>query len=642
MTTIAKKSDNMSYGRGLKYQVDELARDPWNRQENDPPYCPNVRASRDVDPYVPDIAGMITNFIEAGINTNAIRRMTFNIVSENGYKNQEFEKLVDVAILGVESALIENSRAHPLDVARTVTEELVNMYAGTIANAFPELEHGQGVGSSVYDRAVDYGKELVQVVRECKETIERASRGANNRDYDRRDGGRGRDYRGDSRGGNGSAYTRTTFDLSNGNRTDTRRDNNRSDPFAACRAGRSGSDNRSQQPAYTRDQSYPTTTRGSKVEEISKSPVQETKEEQETGPTYKDWVRTNNQPYLRAFPVTTHYQMFTKRGDKLQQVVTVIGDDMDSKQHSIPYPSYMTSMAWKGNQEAVDAAMNRLQASLLAGKKSADPFKGCDAHIEQKAIVSTDGSLRGSITAAKLNRAAMLTERPSLQVYGTGTLIRFQMLQNELPEETHELDANKLSRLGQKSTFVEVRDQLIGLSTGFKRLHLNRLNKLLTGAVNTVLHHNLSLPTYWRMDNFFDDIDKIEEFMLEDFGQLPVEAWQQNQADVISELFYQQTDFEEDDTTAPFSYFDHHYNLLLLTLTSGELGVEIPEGVSVRLDESLSPALHDLVKTQIQDLGGESGLCTYIITNDGLVLAATRGWLAEDCFLVRVVENVYM
>jgi hypothetical protein len=130
--------------------------------------------------------------------------------------------------------------------------------------------------------------------------------------------------------------------------------------------------------------------------------------------------------------------------------------------------------------------------------------------------------------------------------------------------------------------------------------------------------------------------------MLEDYGPKVVEAWAEYQASVISELFYQQTDVQEETDGIASTFLDHHYNLLLLTLTSGELGIEIAEDTSMRLDESLSPALHDLVKTQLQDLGDGGGLCTYIVTNDGLVLAVTRGWLTDDCYLVRILKDVYM
>jgi hypothetical protein len=141
---------------------------------------------RQVDDIMKDLVANLIDLIQEVAEKTPLRTFYFNMMSENGYENKEFEKLVELAGFFLDYELTDG-RSRDLREAMDQLDKIVGMSTANVAMDYPDLierreERAIEEAARVYDSLVD-------MMRERGRGNGRGSRG---RDRDDR-GGRGSD-----------------------------------------------------------------------------------------------------------------------------------------------------------------------------------------------------------------------------------------------------------------------------------------------------------------------------------------------------------------------------------------------------------------------------------------------------------------
>jgi len=642
----------------LPYDPSKLARQFMPINLNQPPFIPNIQASQMVAQVLPQLCAAIALEIQRNAQMNAVRVLMFNIMSENNFNNVEFNQLLNTIVLKIEADMVRNPNQMPGNLADSVVPQVVAMYAGAIAARYPDLQ--QFVPPQVYMQAVQAGNALNSLVQDSKNILNMAmQRMQQQATYAQPQAGFQQPVYQQPFQQQPVGYAQPMFG------TQPRPDLPAHNRFFQGESEQQGTQHTWQPQAPAQPQ--PTFQSSSFQDHVATPPQGNAgweRQPESSTPNQQDvaieeflmneeelnvtqWKATPDQPYLTGFSPRTHTQHYERNHNhNVVQIITQRPEIMDYDAHGVPYPSYMAKAPWKENfQNVADSTVKLLNAiNDEVAAHAEDPERGffTSGNAIAADLIVAESSLPAAITYLRYRRATVRQENPELQAYGA--LVNFQIIlhEDDLDDDIAQQNNIVLDHLPFQANFIQLRDQLNKLTDEFKRLHLRKLNTILTREINLILSGNLGVGL--KITNFMEDIEYIDEILLQDYGPLVLDAWEKHQDNHISRLFsVPLTDAVEVDEAAENmkkALLDRYSTVTLLTMTSTAMDIEIPDSRSVRIDSVLNPVLHELVTVFLPmvknyDLAHRH----YVVTLDGVVFEITSGWLVDDCQMIRVVGD---
>lgn len=165
---------------------------------------PRVSVPREMEPLVDEIACMAANEVSDSAEANLFRTFHYNMMSDNGFRNKDFEKLVQFCCDFVDLRYRIRETRQLDDELRKSVSTAVTMHCSKQAEDYPELlDEGfrlsnQNVARSVQANIEQFFK-VVDSIERLNEEDQRDMRGYDNRRDDRRDDRRYDDRRDDRR-----------------------------------------------------------------------------------------------------------------------------------------------------------------------------------------------------------------------------------------------------------------------------------------------------------------------------------------------------------------------------------------------------------------------------------------------------------
>lgn len=183
------------------------------------------------------------------------------------------------------------------------------------------------------------------------------------------------------------------------------------------------------------------------------------------------------------------------------------------------------------------------------------------------------------------------------------------------------------------------------------------LNKHFTETINAVLERNLSFK-FLKITHFSDDAADLIPYLEKHYGSATALGLIKNEASLVAAL----TNHMNADETQSYSKLLAGYrsvdpetmpelavvlkdvSITLLNALCYDLDLELQAGVGAAVMESSMPVMHALLRTIFEKtdemLAASDGklLHHYLITTDGRIMEATRGFLGKDYYLLTLID----
>lgn len=217
-------------------------------------------------------------------------------------------------------------------------------------------------------------------------------------------------------------------------------------------------------------------------------------------------------------------------------------------------------------------------------------------------------------------------------------------------------DTAAIEQLAEQSNYGDLRKTALELyARGEMSAQMfGAVRARMTSLINRQLNQNLGIP-HLGIQSFMDmgrddggDYQDLLEFLEKNYGNSVLNAFLKNQKTSIANVF--KTPSEEilesyrdmPDDASP----DLHYSCLsssvtatLINCSSSELEIELFEGMGAVLTTNFTPVMLKIVKRIFDHVADHDDFARHLIrTTDGVVLEATRGYLASDSYILTRVE----
>lgn len=627
---------------------------------NNPPFFPQgINCSAPVNAALPYLCACTAIEAQKSAQLNVIRMAVYNLLSENGYNNQNFMQLLQIIAMRIDAELIRNQQQLPAQLAETVIPTAMAYYTGMVAAQHPDLRNYLQGQQNVYDNAVNAGHQMGPFVKEAEQIIASymnrgmqqpmQQQGWQPAPVQQHQGWQPQAVQ------NGGWQPQPAQTHGWGNTNVGRRgDLQASDRFIKAETAHEVQNNvgfggfaiapASNQPVQPVQQMVwnNETIPVNQQQQVVEEPVYEAPAE----PLIKNMLATEEQPYIYGFSPRTHIQelAFDDKG-RVQQFVNERTNPVDYDKHGAPYPSFMARDPWKENFSAVAEETEKLMVAINDGIADAlettdeERKLFSDGNVLVASTVVADTGLQAAIASARFYRAEAKLANPGLMAHSITANLKTYLHEVDLSPEAVKDAESIMSGLSFHSNFVQVRDALAKLPDEFKRLHLRKLNLILTKEVNSIFRFNLNIGL--KIHNFMEDIEQVDDILLEDYGRLVLSGWLTNQANHIANMFavpFENGDVELFEPVEGLNNFclNRYVTITQVSLPSLALDIEIPDNRAVLIVAQLNPTLHELVSSFIpQSTEYIHAHRHYIVTLDGLIFEVMPGWLASNTILIR-------
>ncbi len=180
-------------------------------------------------------------------------------------------------------------------------------------------------------------------------------------------------------------------------------------------------------------------------------------------------------------------------------------------------------------------------------------------------------------------------------------------------------------------------------------MYIDHIDRQLTNIINSFLGNNLSLEGL-SIDSFSTDIGELSQYITKHFGNSYAKSLELFEMEFMRS-FYRLV--RKEDTVSIFgSEYDGRkdgivYNFTVdgvsittVNMSSSELEIDADKNIALMIQEGRSPVLYNIAASlfeQIKSLGGGTPFYNYMITREGARFLLYKGYLGADCYLIRKI-----
>jgi hypothetical protein len=621
---------NNNRGRALEADPDRLQYDFVQINPNRPPHVPPIQPPiRDLNGWIPYIAGRCAEHVQGQAEANNLRVYMFNLCAYNNFANEFFDSVV-LSAVDLAGWLIDTQRYNVQEAVEIACEDMVDMTVAANCRDYPDLWN-------YVDRSQ---------VAAIEETIGKF-------DQVGRDIGAWKNPRGQQRGGTYQAPNQgrsrsasyaggVTSERSGGGSSYSARTPSRAE--AQRGGGQQGQRRNSWGDGSHRN-------RGQQQQEV------ETVEVREEQPVMKEipasianWRASREYPYFLAYDLTTQIATLEPKGNNtLEPIVTAKSkEDMDYAAHATPNafgkpPAFLDLSQSARTIENVRAGMKKINAqSEMPPAEEGKPSLRtaiCDTWV-----VETSES--AAWLMANLERQHHDTSEDRAHVYRVyGTIADGVLTIDDENAYIEQFAAGKGGFLGLKGLM-----ETLGANVSLEVLSV--INKRMTALINRKLHLELGLKT--TISNFREDIEQVIKIVDERYG-FKAQFLQNQQADIARTIRPLSRDMyvklvanlihgmDFNGATPNIAMMSSNYSLTFLDCNIWDITVQMGEdGVPARVTKELTPDFYELVKGAFDDAdnyrlegSSETSISRVLFrTLDGTVMEATKGALVEGAYML--------
>lgn len=375
----------------------------------------------------------------------------------------------------------------------------------------------------------------------------------------------------------------------------------------------------------------------------------------------KNWRPSPKQYYRAAYSLDEYEATYTKFGDIIIENLNPIGEEeMDRRAHTL----VLGSTPVVARQEVI----TRLTSESAEMKKAIDDVRmGASEETELKVAeyvwpkILLSSWLEDLIFSGKQHQRDVQKEQAENSVFRC-----FAVLTK--PYATP-LDFNELifkeAGVTKFKTFLEVKELIIDINRKARVLAQEEgsisqsliafgveLNRRMTKMLNAFLKYNLSLESV-ELDDFIEDIADLRDYLKKSFSSAYAEALDRYEYDTVPELFKTQLQgFEteqrmnlveigkdgEVDGADNVTFLSAAYSLTYLDALSSELNLNVgKEGLLIK--ESISPVLFNAAKSLFckKEWLGIIPTEHLLITSDNVIYQLRKGYMGHESYLISLV-----
>lgn len=662
----------------LPFNPQQPQQQPLNVSISNPPWVPPIQVDPALQQYLGVIAGALAVEIQNKAQLNPLRMFMFNQFVQNNYMNAEFQSLVsgvcDYAMVGM------MERAYP-NLEEAIKDGIIRLaqaYAAVNVRTFPALE------GYVDPQMVQEVRQSVAWFDGVAAKIASAKRGAStgmgwggqqqpagwgnqqpagwgqpqaNAAWGGRWGGGGQPQASYSSmsGGQRAAGSSGLFVSSGATQL----------PPGQVGRPTMGSDrwgSGSAQPSFPQSGNvFPAAA----AQEALRQPY-ETKEQQlqtnneqadqigtevPAAGNFSQWAPSAKYPYLPAYNPAKQELYLRNEGNGIIQPI------LKNKDSQVDYDRHATSNTFGPIPTTVN--LNKPEEVLGRIQAGADKLTEAQAKPKDVAQTSVVGTVIKEGTIAETSEAAAIL---------IGSLNRLLAMQDGKMPDAYRACArvaepivslseenSVVEEYAKANTFFQLRDKLKATAASASPALWNACNNKATAMVNRLLKQNLSLPE-WEISNFVLDIEDLINALRVRYGEVIPAALLRHQKDNIDanfQLMYPDIavrmtqSFLDDNKPAEgapspqITYLASDYTFTYLNCLAQELDVELGENhLGVAVKQENTPELHSVLENLFNDARENGGDFDrhLLITNDGHILEAAMGYLAEEAYILTLVK----
>lgn len=635
---------------------------------------------REIDEDFEDIAASVIDYIQEGADRSDLRTFFFNMMSDNGWQNRDFQDLLLMVGTYIDWALAERKVRDMRQALTSGVEGVVQLAIGAVGDEFPDLLRGMNRREEdEITRAADTYHEMKRRMKEYERDIGRDDGRDRRREYDRssnrdRDRERGRgnrrnEYnrdavRGGRSGGPGDRFSNQRDDGDDRGRS---RESERGDRYARA-------DERSERNTGDRGRATPHTPRNVEEQSATQQSAEQTQPQQEqpqmsqAGETIirarehqKFWLPSSDHPHPIA--INNQQEMFmaiTQASDTPNNVQVTrtyaekTATDMDYEKHSSMAFGRFTKDAnrfidhldiqVKQREALVDLSEETLKRPVDdEGKFTMVEF---NRRLDMDPAVRLIGSSFHDIFL-QLNHARMVQQAANQAKTNDRDLkITFASAQSLL---TKTVIVNNQEMVIIASIFGEkihsassVRNALKSSAKQLRWETLSFFDRRLTSEVTRFLRQQLSIMDL-KITSFLDDYDDLLAHLESEFGPEFKSMLDENFGAEIK------ASFEQDETAnlhtentiggaidgAHHITYLHRAKIMYVDVASQCLNMDMLPGIASELLKENVPFFYEIAEHVLKHPGQATRF--YISTSDRRVIEVSRSLVNTSAILARVV-----
>lgn len=364
----------------------------------------------------------------------------------------------------------------------------------------------------------------------------------------------------------------------------------------------------------------------------------------------KSWKPTIDVPYRPAFRPSQQYLHVNKVGNNFSYVVREKGEEMDPQKHQIaPLFGAVGSIAEKNVNVA--AAQKQLEEAV-SDAKAAPSGEDCTLDTYSRVVITAENDMSvevghdcvwafGQIEFMK--RSRNVENGKPIRILQWASTAATPIILDDIGT------VQNLQSLGESTESSYVIQMLRIMSSQSKDSVNNvvgMLDKRLANTVNRLIATNMSLPRI-SIDSFVDDWDILVNHVSDTYGTGVGAILLANESRIISQAismlnpdltkFVLKDVYGIESEDYPVGFFAENNSYTLLKFFSAELDINFVKGTSALLSKLDTRLFYQLAEQIFKEFGNKADR-HFVSTLDGHVLEISKGWMAQDAYLVSLVK----
>lgn len=670
-----------------------------NDTDIDPKRGPDLRLDhpvRAIRECLDDVVYNAVDIIQEHARDNELRTFYFNLMSDRGYRNREFEDLISVIADLIDIGVTQGKFRDERDAVIAVTEDVIGAHVGYMCDVYPELfDYVDRRGQSNIDRAISVYTRYLDAV-----------------DLYRRNGneipsGRGRDRR-DDRDRGGRVNYGSERDRDRGRRDRWNRDGIQSSRRGSPRSTRENRFGNSDQSDRFDDDTVQTTTNTSADDRYNdnsryedrdrrdRRPVQRmpvpagrelhtdahgdiddalARDGKNTTPTNEgvamEDATLNKNPIMRAFEnvdawvpsikyphppvfsaeVDLYFEMDINNGLVVPVLQSKDGDVDYYAHDSIAFGASPKDFRRFQDDNQVAERIADIHSALVNPETSITEKEGEEKVTLRRYVDLSTGegdfsyTLKDMFARLSYDRICLDHEQRAKADHvkvdlasSFGNIVETVVCTSD--------EAGFLEELRQQSSLTKLCEKLRQISKLVRPEVFLQLDRHIAKEVVRMMRQYLSIPSV-RITSFTQDWLELFAHLTEEYGEGYRDAINTNQSRFIEQMFNfneqaevfafrRLTSGEQTSVDARPFVMSHSVRIVYINEVSYNLNIDMLPDVASQLMTENTPFFHDLVQ-HVMNKGARDATRFFIQTSDLRTFEASKSWMNDSAVLLRLV-----
>lgn len=618
----------------LPHSCDQVMYPVLQYNEGNPPAVPAMNLPPQLSQWANYVSAMVANTFGANLY-NAPRVFAYNVVAENGWRNDSFVEVVTLVFTVLDLAQRQSRCALDTVMVNEAVAQAVTMFVSKLTYMYDDLR----IRCSAQEQhaAMQNVQKMQSYIQAVNGAVNPGGNIGGNPMYQApMQGGMGMQHRAPMGSNLQGAVGAGNTGLGGTQATPPAQNN----PIQQGKFFQQ----RQQRPSFEKPVTQPVV-------------VQETL-------TQKDWKTSDVQPYRVFYNPKMESASYSRHSNgAVIETLTPLEDNVvDREKHRLV--SVLGNRLLVGSSErnvAIGASVSNLAAIRSKELEKAqeveldDPLR---VEVSEFVYPSTlvDAFLESAIFCGRAHQREHQQKHPNLTAYRCFAIIY-------RPQFTIESYNAGLEKLSKAKSFPQLAEALISTATDIQTelndlnvaeqhplhldmgIYLNNLDTMLTEVVNSFLLNNLSLENV-KIDSFVEDVGGLMKYLEVNYSTRYAHAFTQFEHAVVGNLL----PFPDADTNSSlmniltddgpkqpkFSFIPTTYSFTYLDVLSKELGLDNVSSVATLIREDKSPVLFEVADSLFKQIEGVVVQPTthLLITQDQKIFKIYKGYLSANSYLI--------